>query len=163
LHVPLLRERTRLASPAPASATEPNDADAVTIDRIKIAGGAFVVANARDRVERRIDNINADAVIDADRKVIMTGTARAGDAPAKFTIKANAPAAKAERQTIPLELTIDAPGLLNAPLSARTDVRLNGTVVMFNGVSGTIGDGAINGWASVDVASKPLVKVDLDF
>ena len=163
LHVPLLRERTRPASSAPTSATEVNDADTVTIDRVKIAGGAFVAANARDRVERRIDNINADAVIDADRKVTMTGTARAGDAPAKFIIKANAPTPKVERQTIPIELTIDAPGLLNAPLSAKMDVRLNGTVVMFNGVTGTIGDAAFNGWASVDVASKPLVKVDLDF
>ena len=163
LHVPLLRERTRPASSAPTSATEVNDADTVTIDRVKIAGGAFVAANARDRVERRIDNINADAVIDADRKVTMTGTARAGNAPAKFIIKANAPTPKVERQTIPIELTIDAPGLLNAPLSAKTDVRLNGMVVMFNGVTGTIGDAAFNGWASVDVASKPLVKVDLDF
>jgi AsmA protein len=163
LHVPLLRERTRLASPAPAPTTAVNDTDAVTIDRVKIAGGAFVAANARDGVERRIDNIDADAVIDADRKVTMTGTARAGDAPAKFTIKANAPTPKAERQTVPVELTIDAPGLLSAPLSAKTDVRLNGTVVMFNGVTGTISDGAFNGWASVDITSKPLVKVDLDF
>jgi len=41
-------------------------------------------------------------------------------------------------------------------------VRLNGSVVMINGVSGTLGDGAFNGWASVDMASKPLVKLDLD-
>ena len=34
---------------------------------------------------------------------------------------------------------------------------------MINGVNGTLGDGAFNGWASVDIASKPLVKVDLDF
>ena len=34
---------------------------------------------------------------------------------------------------------------------------------MINGVSGTLGDAAFNGWASVDVASKPLVKLDLDF
>jgi AsmA protein len=34
---------------------------------------------------------------------------------------------------------------------------------MINGVSGALGDSAFNGWASVDVASKPLVKVDLDF
>ena len=26
-----------------------------------------------------------------------------------------------------------------------------------------LGDGAFNGWASVDIASKPLVKLDLDF
>src|SRR6187551_334107 len=34
---------------------------------------------------------------------------------------------------------------------------------MINGLSGTLGDGAFNGWASVDLASKPLVKLDLDF
>jgi AsmA protein len=163
LHVPLLRERTRLASPTPNPTTAPDDTDMPTIDRVKIAGGAFVAANARDRVEHRIDNIDAEAVIDADRKVTMTGTARAGDAPAKFTLKANAPSTKVERQTIPLELTVDAPGLLSAPVSAKTDVRMNGTVVLFNAVTGTMGDGTFNGWASVDVASKPLLKVDLDF
>ncbi len=34
---------------------------------------------------------------------------------------------------------------------------------MINGLTGTLGDGAFNGWASVDTASKPLVKLDLDF
>jgi AsmA protein len=34
---------------------------------------------------------------------------------------------------------------------------------MINGLSGAIGDGAFDGWASVDFASKPLVKLDLDF
>ena len=34
---------------------------------------------------------------------------------------------------------------------------------MINGVTGALGDGAFNGWASVDLASKPLVKLDLDF
>ena len=42
-------------------------------------------------------------------------------------------------------------------------MRLNGTVVMINGLSGVLDDGAFNGWASVDLASKPLVKLDLDF
>ena len=61
----MLRERTRQASPAPNPTTAPDETDIVTIDRVKIAGGAFVAANARDRIEHRIDNINADAVIDA--------------------------------------------------------------------------------------------------
>ncbi|HEY6869011.1 MAG TPA: AsmA family protein, partial [Novosphingobium sp.] len=30
-------------------------------------------------------------------------------------------------------------------------------------LSGALGDGSFNGWASVDIASKPLVKLDLDF
>ena len=67
------------------------------------------------------------------------------------------------RQTIPVELALQAPGLLQAPLSGKAEVRLNGTVIMINGLSGTIGDGAFDGWASVDVASKPQVKLDLDF
>ena len=40
---------------------------------------------------------------------------------------------------------------------------LNGDLVMINSVNGTLGDGAFNGWASVDISSKPLVKLDLDF
>jgi AsmA protein len=163
VHRPLLRERTRIASPASKPESSPRETDPVTIDRVKVVGGAIVLANARDQVERRIENINADAVIDADRKIKMTGTARAGDEPLKFDIKATAPSPRAERQNIPIELTLDAPALLKAPLTSKADVRLNGSVVMINGITGAIGDGAFNGWASVDVDSKPLVKIDLDF
>ena len=83
--------------------------------------------------------------------------------PLKFEIKAMAPAPPLERQNIPTEFKIDAPGLLQAQLSGKAEVRLNGSVVMINGLTGTLGDGAFNGWASVDIASKPLVKLDLDF
>ena len=50
-----------------------------------------------------------------------------------------------------------------APLTAKAEARLNGSVVMINGVTGALGDAAFNGWASVDLSSKPLVKLDLDF
>jgi AsmA protein len=52
---------------------------------------------------------------------------------------------------------------LHAPLAAKAEFRLAGSLIKFNGISGTLGDGAFSGWASVDAASKPLVKVDLDF
>ena len=55
------------------------------------------------------------------------------------------------------------PDVLKSQLAGHAELRLNGAVVMINGVNGTLGDGAFNGWASVDIASKPLVKVDLDF
>ncbi len=163
VHRPLLRERNRIASPPSNPAASPDETDAVTIDRVKIVGGAIVLANARDRVERHIDKINADAVIDADRKIKVTGTARASGEPVKFDIKATAPAPHAERQNIPIELTLEAPTVLSTPLVSKADVRLNGSIVMINGITGTLGDGAFNGWASIDVESKPLVKVDLDF
>ena len=161
LYRALLRERTQ-ESP-PRSMKPAPEAEATSIDRVKIIDGAIIASNPRDRFEHRIDGINADAVIDADHKLKLTGTARTGDTPLKFDIKATMPTPPTERQTVPVDLTFEAPGLLHAPLTAKTEVRFNGPLVMFNSVSGTLGDGSFNGWASIDLASKPLVKVDLDF
>lgn len=166
LNVPLLRERIAALKPSPsrqASSSSAADSDAPGIQRVTVADGAVVFSNLRDRVEKRIEGISANAAIGADRKIRVTGDARAGGHPIKFDIKATAPAPPLERQNVPVELTLDAPGILQARLSSKAEVRLNGSVVMINGLSGTIGDGAFNGWASADVASKPLVKLDLDF
>jgi AsmA protein len=165
LHVPLLRERTRQANPSarPVASAGERDGNALAINRVTVTDGAIVFSNLRDRVEKRIDGINADATIGGDRKMKVSGSARAGERPLKFEIKAAMPAPPMERQNIPVELTFDAPGALQAPLSAKAAVRLNGAVVMINGLSGTFGGSAFNGWASVDAASKPLVKLDLDF
>ena len=80
----------------------------------RVTDGAMVFSNLRDRVENRIEGINADAMIGADRKITITGNARASEHPLKFEIKATAPAPPIERQNIPVELTLDAPGLLQA-------------------------------------------------
>jgi AsmA protein len=163
LSVPLLRERLPAKQPTkPAAPSAEPDANAPRIDRVTIKDGTMVFSNVRDRVENRIEGINAEALIGGDRKIKVTGNARAGQ-PLKFEIKAAVPAAPVERQTTPVELTLDAPGALQAPLSAKAEVRRNGSVVMINGLTGMLGDGAFNGWASVDIASKPLVKLDLDF
>jgi AsmA protein len=163
LYHPLLRERTRVPNPSPRPTTSSErDTNGLAIDRVTVTDGTLVSFNLRDRVENRITGINADATID-DRKIKITGSARAGEHPLKFEVKATAPHPPVERQNMPVELALDAPGVLQAPLSAKAEVRLNGSVVMINGVTGTLGDDAFNGWASVDVESKPLVKVDLDF
>jgi AsmA protein len=164
LNVPLLRERTAAPKPAssrPAAASREANSNAPAIERITVTDGTIAFSNLRDRVDNRIEGISATAVVGADRKIRVTGNARASGHPLKYEIKATAP--PLERQNVPVELTLDAPGVLQAPLSGKAEVRLNGSVVMINGLTGKIGDGAFNGWASVDVASKPLVKLDLDF
>jgi AsmA protein len=166
LNVPLRRERSATPAPAaskPATVERDTGSSAPAIERIKVSDATIVFSNLRDRVEDRIDGLNADATVGADRKIRITGSAHASAHPLKFDIRATAPAPPLERQNVPVELTLDAPDLLQAPLSGRAEVRLNGSVVMINGLTGTVGDGAFNGWASVDLANKPLVKLDLDF
>jgi AsmA protein len=166
LGVPLLRERQAAPRPSPskqASTSGAADSDAPRIERITVTDGTVMFSNLRDRVENRIEGISANAVIGSDRKIRVSGNARASDHPLKFDIRATVPAPPLERQNVPVELSLDAPGVLQAPLSGRAEVRLNGPVIMVNGLSGAIGDGVFNGWASVDISSKPLVKLDLDF
>ncbi|MET4390891.1 AsmA protein [Bradyrhizobium sp. F1.4.3] len=161
LYQPLLRERL----PNADASLKPLalDMDGVSIDRIKVTDGEVAFSRVRDRIEGRISAINTDAVMGRDRKVNVTGTARVGEHPTKFDIKATTPAPPLERQTIPADFAIDMPDVLSSQLAGHAELRLNGGIVMINGVNGTLGDGAFNGWASVDIASKPLVKVDLDF
>ena len=165
VYVPLLRER--IAAPnspsRPAPSSREADAKAFAVDHVTVTGGAAVFSNVRDRVNNRIEGINADARIGADRKVTVTGSAAAGDRPLKFGIKVTLPAFPVERQNIPVELSFDDSSPLQAAVSAKAEVRLNGSVVMINGLTGMLGDGAFNGWASVDLSSKPLLKLDLDF
>jgi AsmA protein len=162
VNLPLRREREREANP-PSKPAASKTSDAFSIEHISVTGGTIVFSNLRDRVENRIETVNADITIDSDRKAVLSGSARRNGYPLKFDIKAALPASPIERQNIPAEIKIDAPDLLRAPLTAKAEARLNGSVVMINGVTGALGDAAFNGWASVDLSSKPLVKLDLDF
>jgi AsmA protein len=164
LRVPLRRERQAAANATsrPVAASN-SDSSAPKIGRITVTDGAVTFFNTRDHVENRLEAISARATIDADRHLSFDANAKAGLHPLSFTIKASLPDPSVARQTIPVELSLQAPGLLQAPLSGKAEVRLNGTVAMINGLSGSLGDGAFDGWASVDFASKPLVKLDLDF
>lgn len=162
VNLPLRRERVRDAG-APSKPAAGKTAEAFSIQHVSVSGGTIIFSNLRDRVENRIETVNADIVIDADRKVTLSGNARRDGNPLKFELKAALPAAPLERQNIPAEIRIDAPGLLNSQLTAKAEARLNGPVVMINGVTGALGDAAFNGWASVDLSSKPFVKLDLDF
>ncbi|HZR86774.1 MAG TPA: AsmA family protein [Bradyrhizobium sp.] len=161
LYVPLLRNREAAAASKPGKPAD--EAEAVAVDRIKVINGTIVFSNVHDRVENRIDGIEAEATIGADQKLKVAGSARAGSWPVKFDVSAIAPQPPIERQNIPVDIHIDAPELLHAPLAAKAELRLAGPLIRFNGVSGTLGDGSFSGWASVEAASKPLVKLDLDF
>src|ERR1017187_3822978 len=82
LYVPLLRERTGALNPSrgqASSSTSEVDANAPSIGRVTITDGTVAFSNLRDRVENRLEGINADAVIGGDRKIKITGSARGGE------------------------------------------------------------------------------------
>ena len=54
------------------------------IERVTVTDGTMVFSNLRDRVENRIDGINAEQPIGGDRKIKITGNARASEHPLKF-------------------------------------------------------------------------------
>ena len=165
VRIPLLRERRQVskANSGPDAAPGAAASATPTIRRITVTDGTVTLFNTHDRVEDHIEGVTAHATIDADRRLSLDGSARAGGHPLTFNVKASMPDPSQLQQAIPAELSLQAPGLLQAPLSAKAEVRRNGSVVMINSLSGAIGDGAFDGWASIDFASKPLVKLDLDF
>ena len=104
---------------SPASRRRASEAAMASIDRVTVNDGVVVFSNLRDRVENRIEGINADMRISDDRKININGSAKSGDHPLKFDIRATVPAPPLERQNIPIEFAIDAPGLLQAPCRPR--------------------------------------------
>ncbi|WP_420132290.1 AsmA family protein [Rhodopseudomonas sp.] len=159
LRVPLIRDSSAAAPAVPPPAM-PARANQVTIAHVTVQDGLVIMANAADRVEDRIDGFNANIAVDAERRVTATGGAQLGGRPATFRIKSDAPR---DGQPLPMELAFAAPDWLSGPIAAKAEVRLRGSLLQINGLSGTLGAGAFNGWASADLAGKPQLKLDLDF
>ena len=68
VNLPLRRERVREANP-PSKPARGKATDAFSIEHVSVTGGTIVFSNLRDRVERRIETVNADITIDSDRKI----------------------------------------------------------------------------------------------
>jgi AsmA protein len=165
LRLPLLRERTRASVPPRPDHSEdaPEGDAAFPIDRVTVSNGTIVFFDPQTGSEDRVGDVNTSMTLGADRKIDITGDARPGDRPLTFTIAAAPPAGALGRRNIPTELTLQVSGPPTRRLTAKAEVRINGGMLLINGVSGSLDDDKFNGWASVDFASKPLVKVDLDF
>ncbi|HWV95787.1 MAG TPA: AsmA family protein [Xanthobacteraceae bacterium] len=162
-YLPLLRERTPAKPSASSAGSSSGSTDPeLRIARITVSDGAVVFSNPRDKIEDRIDAIAATVTLDADRRAAVSLSARAGPHALKLELQASMPAAAQRRGNIPVEMTFAAPSLLSDTLTAKADVRLAGTMLRINGISGALGGKPFTGWASVDLASKPLVKLDLD-
>lgn len=165
LRAPLLRERTHGGAPSRAGHSDETGEDdtAFPVGRVTVSNGAIVFFDPQTGWEDRIDDVNASMTLSADRRIDITGDARPGGRSLTFTLAAAPPAGPLGRRNVPTELKLEVSGAPTRQLTARAEVRISRQTLLINGLSGSLDDGKFNGWASVDLASKPLVKIDLDF
>ena len=142
-------------SAKPAASAGEADADAPTIDRVtrhRRHGGVFQSARPRRKSHRGHQRRCRDRRRPQDQDHRQRARQRASAQIRDQGDRAGAADGAAEHSGRTHAST--PPACLQAPLSAKAEVRLNGSVVMINGVTGTLGDGAFNGWASVDLVEQ---------
>ena len=167
--VPLLRRASDRKSPASSQpSTQPGTSNAPArevppIGRIVVEDASVLFVRSGDRVESRVDHINMTATVsEPDHLIDAKIDAKAGTQDLRIRIKSKAPLEKRD-QPLPLELTLEAPGVLDGTLTSTASVTSIGSLVKVNDLEGAIGEHRFTGWASVDMKSKPRVKLDLDF
>jgi AsmA protein len=136
-------------------------APAFTVDRLIVEDGTVILSNTRDRFEMRIDRIAATGSLDA-AAARLDVRANVGDQPVHLQANAKTPFAGLDGMSVPVEMSFEAPGVLDDKVTATADVRTGASVFRINGVAGKIGASKLNGWASVEFSGKPLVKADFD-
>ena len=136
-------------------------APVVTVDRLTVEDGTVIMSNTRDRFEMRIDRIAATGSLDA-AAVRLDVRANVDDQPVHLQANAKTPFAGLDGASVPVELSFEAPGVLDDKVTATADVRTGASVFRINGLAGKIGTSRLNGWASVEFSGKPLVKADFD-
>jgi AsmA protein len=134
---------------------------AFTVDRLTVEDGTVIMSNTRDRFEMRIDRIAATGSLDA-AAVRVDVRATVGDQPVHLQANAKTPFAGLDGVSVPVEMSFEAPGVLDDKVTGTADVRAGASVFRINGLAGKIGASRLNGWASVDFSGKPMVKADFD-
>jgi AsmA protein len=166
LHAPLHRERLRRrensgGSGGVSSKTPTTDALA-SIGHIAIDNGTIVMQDKQRGVENRLDNVRFDMTVGADRKMRATFDAVASGKPIGLEANASIPQGTLAAVTIPVDFKLKVPAILTQELNAAAQVKLDGSTVQIDALKGDLDGARFNGNASVELESKPQVKVNLD-
>jgi len=143
----------------PASATR-----AVAIDHLVVDGGTLIMRDVREKLEGRIESIQLTASMPARGPVEVEAEGKAGDNIVRFAAKASSASQIIEGRPTPVEVKLELPGLLKAPLSLTASLKAADQIFSIDGVRGTLGPGRVNGSIAVDTAgARPNVNAGLVF
>lgn len=163
LRVPLVRRAEERKAAARAQPGAASAAPRPIPGRVVVEDGSVLFLRSSDHVVDRLDHINLAATFsEPDHWLDAKIDTKAGKQALQVRIKSKGPIDNSEKP-LPLELTLEAPGLLQGTLSSTASVTSIGSLLKINDLEGTIGKDRFTGWASVDLANKPRLKLDLDF
>ncbi len=155
--------RTRAEATGGADAAKPAQKmpDGLAIERIVVEDGSVEFRDQSGHVENSIRGIAVRGSLKADSALDVTTSCRLGTQEVRFAFKGVIPG-RNETKGRSFEFTIEAPGVLGQPVNGTADVRKQGATLAMNSLGGSIEGSRFSGWASVDFADKPVVKMDLD-
>ncbi|MEZ5765533.1 MAG: AsmA family protein [Xanthobacteraceae bacterium] len=163
--LPMSRERVRADNvfPGQADLVLGPDHRPFALDRIVVSDATVIFKDPRHQAESRIDQLNVKGLASPGRKLDVTLDGRAGEQMFKAEAKATIPSGPLDRLTVPVEFKLDAVGLLPQAVSGTGEVKLTGSTISINSLTGMLGQALFSGYASVEATAKPFVKLDLDF
>ena len=112
-------------------------------------------------IRSRIEHIDLTAAL-TGREDAIDAKAQWDDRPVHFALKGNGLFGGFGGDSVPVEFTFEAPDFTQSVTGA-ANIQVSGSLLAVNGLAGAIGQDRFNGSASIDFASKPLIKADVDF
>lgn len=158
--------RDRAPTPAASgrvSAGEGAGAD-VDIGRVTVKDGAVILSDPRRGTESRVEGIQLDARLPGTGRLLdVTGEGRIGTQPLRLQVRSTAPS-RAGIAAHPIDLQFEAPGVLEGPLTASTNVTLADKVLKAENLSGKVGAHGFAGALAADFsAAKPSINAEFGF
>ncbi|NWG25661.1 MAG: AsmA family protein [Pseudorhodoplanes sp.] len=164
VRIAMARERAPApASPSPAAAGGSGGA-AIDIGRVTVKDGMVILSDPRRGTESRVEDIQLDARWPgAGRLLDVKGEGRIGTQPLRLQVRSTAPS-RAGIAVHPIDLQFEAPGVLEGPLTATTNVTLADKVLKAENLSGRIGTHGFAGTLAADFsAARPSIEAAFGF
>jgi len=164
LHAPMHRQRLRQrddSSSGTPGKTPKTDA-LLSVSHVAIEDGTILLSDKQRGIENRLDKVRVDAAIDADRNMKVVFDALAGGKPLGLEASGTVPQGSLADVTIPVDFKLKVPAILTEQLNATAQVKFDGSTVLIDSLRGDLDGAAFKGNASVELVSKPQVKVNLD-
>ena len=134
----------------------------LSVSHVAIEDGTIVMSDKQRGFENRLDNVRLDATIDADRNMKVAFDAVAGGKPIGLEASATVPQGSLADVTIPVDFKLKMPAVLTEQLSAAAQVKFDGSTILIDALRGDLNGAGFRGNASVELESKPHIKVNLD-